>query len=129
VADSAIADDLLVMRYELTTMNGNIVNPIIGGIVLAIATAVLIFLYTRPNTDPVTGYAMTAKFDRVDGLKTGSDVRISGIKIGRVIDMEVDPATYNAIIRFIVDDPVRLPIDTRARIVSDGLVGDNYLEL
>ena len=59
----------------------------------------------------------------------GADVRLSGIKVGSVVDSKIDPATYQAIVRFSVTDNVKLPLDTAAAITAEGLLGGTYLSL
>jgi phospholipid/cholesterol/gamma-HCH transport system substrate-binding protein len=110
-------------------MNRNIIETIMGGVVLIIAVVFLVFAYSSSNSGAVSGYVVTAKFGRVDGLRPGAEVRLSGIKVGSVLDTELDPATYTANVRFSVSDSVKLPTDTSARIASDGLLGSNYLDL
>jgi len=72
---------------------------------------------------------VTAKFDRVDGLNPGSDVKISGIKVGTVIDETLDPDTFLAIVKMSLKSDVKLPIDTVAQVSSEGLLGGNFLAL
>ena len=110
-------------------MNRNIIETIMGGVVLLVALVFLIFVYSSSSTRTVDGYEVTARFNRVDGLTPGADVRLSGIKVGSVVDQVLDPATYLAIVRISVTDSVKLPKDTAARILSDGLLGGNYLAL
>lgn len=110
-------------------MRHNLVETLMGALVLAAAGIFMVFAYTKADLRPVKGYEMTARFDRVDGLSMGSDVRLSGIKVGTVIGEDLDRESYHAIIRFTVDDTVRLPEDTVAKITSDGLLGGNYLAL
>src|SRR5262249_47740577 len=69
------------------------------------------------------------RFNRVDGLANGSDVRMSGIKIGSVLRQTIDPKTYRAIVHFEVDSSIKLPSDTSVRIQSDGLLGNAYMML
>ncbi|GHF27367.1 ATPase AAA [Kordiimonas sediminis] len=111
-------------------MSGNLVESIIGAVVLVVAGWFLVFAYER--TDMAAGgdgYSLVAKFDRVDGLNIGSDVRLSGIKVGTVIRQELDPATYQAVVTFTVQDKIGLPEDTAAAITSEGLLGGAYLSL
>src|SRR6202030_3992293 len=72
---------------------------------------------------------LTARFNRVEGIRDGSDVRISGIKVGSVISQRLDPKTFVAVVRMSIDPSVQLPTDTVATISSSGLFGDKYLEL
>lgn len=110
-------------------MHRNVIETIMGGVVLIIAVTFLIFAYTSSNTGSVSGYLVTAKFNSVNGLGRGSDVRLSGIKVGSVVDTALDPQDYTAVVSLSITDAVKLPTDTSARILSDGLLGGNYLEL
>jgi phospholipid/cholesterol/gamma-HCH transport system substrate-binding protein len=110
-------------------MHRNVIETIMGGVVLIIAVTFLIFAYTSSNTGSVSGYLVTAKFNSVNGLARGSDVRLSGIKVGSVVDTALDPQDYTAVVSLSITDAVKLPTDTSARILSDGLLGGNYLEL
>ncbi len=110
-------------------MNRNIIETIMGGVVLIIAVLFLGFVYSSSSTGGVDGYEVVAKFNRVDGLASGADVRLSGIKVGSVVDQRLDPETYLAVVRLSVMDSVRLPADTAARILNDGLLGGSYLAL
>ena len=62
-------------------------------------------------------------------MATGDDVRISGIKVGRITRQELDPITYAARIVMSLDTRVQIPADSSARITAASLLGGNYLEL
>lgn len=110
-------------------MNRNIIETVMGAVVLLVAVLFLGFAYSSSSTGRIDGYQITAKFGRVDGLVSGSDVRLSGIKVGSVIDQHLDPETFQAIVRLSIRNDIHLPADTAARILSDGLLGSNYLSL
>ncbi len=71
-------------------MNGNLFEALIGAVVLVVAAVFLVFAFTTADIGTVQGYQVVAKFDRVDGLNIGSDVRLSGIKVGTVTSQELD---------------------------------------
>ncbi len=110
-------------------MNKNIFETLMGAVVLAVAIGFISIAYNSGRVSNVDGYALTAKFDRVDGLTVGSDVRVSGLKVGQIISQTIDPVTYQAIVRFGVDNQVKLPKDSSAEILSNGLLGNKYLAL
>ena len=110
-------------------MSGNLVESLIGAVVLVVAGWFLSFAYERTEKTNIGGYELIAKFDRVDGLNIGSDVRLSGIKVGSVTSQELDPETYEAIVHLTISDDVLLPTDTAAVITSEGLLGGNYLSM
>ena len=110
-------------------MQRNVLETIMGGVVLVAAGFFLVFAYTSSDIGRVHGYAYTAKFDRIDGLQDGSDVRLSGIKVGTVIDQTLELDTYLAVLTLSIDTRVSLPADTVAKVMSDGLLGGKYLAL
>jgi len=110
-------------------MGRNLVETLMGAVVLIVAIGFLAFAYQTAGMKSVDGYEVTAKFDRVDGLTEGSDVRMSGIKIGTVIDQQLDPQTYLAVVRLSINPNIKLPLDSSAEISSDGLLGDKYLSV
>lgn len=110
-------------------MRANVVETLIGAVVVAVAAFFLVFAYRTAGVANVGGYEVIAKFDRVDGLTIGSDVRMSGIKIGTIVGQSLDAQTYRAVVRFTVDSAIPLPDDSSAKIASSGLLGPNYLSV
>ena len=110
-------------------MTRNLLETLLGAVVLIVAIGFLAFAYNSSQVKESGGYELLARFDKIDGLERGSDVRISGIKVGTVLDQTLDPETYRAEVRFSVRDDVRLPADTSAAVVSNGLLGGKYLAL
>ena len=110
-------------------MARNLLETLLGAVVLIVAIGFLLFAYNTSQVDRNGGYELIARFDKVDGLEQGSDVRISGIKVGTVIGQGLDPETYRAEVRFSLREDIRLPADTSAAVVSNGLLGGKYLAL
>jgi phospholipid/cholesterol/gamma-HCH transport system substrate-binding protein len=110
-------------------MTRNLLETLLGAIVLIVAIVFLGFAYSASQLGDESGYELIARFDRVDGLQRGSDVRIGGIKVGTVIDQTLDPATYRAQVRFTMREDVEVPADSSVAVVSDGLLGGKYLSL
>jgi phospholipid/cholesterol/gamma-HCH transport system substrate-binding protein len=75
------------------------------------------------------GYQLKADFNRATGVNVGSDVRLSGIKVGRVAALSLDPETYLARVTISVDPAVQVPSDSSLAIASEGLLGGTYLDL
>ncbi|NQV84985.1 MAG: MCE family protein [Rhodospirillales bacterium] len=71
---------------------------------------------------------ISAKFNRVDGLALGDDVRVGGIKVGVVDKMALD-GEYRAIVTMKLDKDMGLSLDTSAAIHTDGLFGSKFMVL
>jgi len=110
-------------------MSGNVVETLIGAMVLAVAAVFVVFAVSTTDVGSVQGYELIAEFDRIDGLNVGADVRISGIKVGTVIGQDLDPETFLAVVRMSIADSLQLPVDTSAAVVSDGLLGGKFMSL
>lgn len=110
-------------------MQNNTVETLIGAIVVAIAVAFLYFAYASTSTASLSGYEVDAKFQRVDGLNVGTDVRLSGIKVGTVSALTLDPRTYQATVHLSMRNDVRLPDDSSIMVTSTGLLGNSYLSI
>ncbi len=108
-------------------MKRNVIETIMGGVVLVLAIGFLAFAYSRSGLTSVSGYEVGATFNRVDGVNVGADVRMSGIKIGTVTELKLDTETFLAKMRLSLQDDVRLPADSSVKILSDGLLGGNYV--
>ena len=110
-------------------MQRNVIETVMGAVVLVVAGLFLFFSYRSSGIGEVAGYTVLAKFERVDGLSVGSDVRLSGIKVGTITDQTLDPKTFLAVVRMGIDKSFKLPADSSAEIVSSGLLGEKYLAL
>jgi phospholipid/cholesterol/gamma-HCH transport system substrate-binding protein len=110
-------------------MSRNAVETVMGAVVLIVAALFLFFAYTTSQVSAVSGYQLTARFNRVEGLRDGGDVRISGIKVGSIVSQTLDAKTFVAVVKMSIDPSIKLPVDTVATITSAGLFGDKYLSL
>ena len=107
----------------------NILETALGGVVLLVAVGFVVFTVRTVDLAPATGVEVTARFLKVGGLASGSDVRISGVKVGTVTGRRLDLETFEAVVTLTVSPTVRLPMDTEAIITNDGLLGGKYLRL
>ena len=110
-------------------MQLNMLETVMGAIVLLTAVAFVSLAYEAANIRGTDGYELEAEFGATGGLSVGDDVRISGIKVGRISRQELDPVTYAARIVMSLDERIRIPADSSARITAASLLGGNYLEL
>jgi phospholipid/cholesterol/gamma-HCH transport system substrate-binding protein len=110
-------------------MRRNIIETIMGAAVILVAVGFVVFAFSATSVGSVDGYRVTARFDNAQGVNPGTDVRMAGVKIGSVVQQELNPNTYFAEVTLAIQDDIRLPQDTSARIVPEGLLGGNYVNL
>lgn len=110
-------------------MKKNPVETILGFCVLIFTGVFLFFAASRIDIKKVDGYTVSANFLKIGGLEVGSDVRISGIKVGSVLSTVLNKDDYTADVYLSIDPSVKLPIDTVAGIADVGIMGDKYVRL
>ena len=110
-------------------MGRNIVETIVGALVLLVAGVFVFYAFAKSDRAGASGYEVVARFGRIDGLKRGADVTLSGVTVGTVTSVALDPKTYQAIVRLSVAPNVNLPADTNAKIVSESLLGGTVVAL
>ncbi len=74
-------------------------------------------------------YALTARFDNIGGLKARAPVRSAGVVVGRVTSISLDPKTFQGVVALAVDQRYQFPKDSAAKILTAGLLGDQYIGL
>ena len=101
------------------------------GFFVLLGFAALVFLALKAaNLGSFSGgetYALTAKFDNIGGLKVRSPVRSAGVTVGRVTSIALDPKTYQGVVTLDMQKSVLFPADSSARILTSGLLGDQYV--
>lgn len=110
-------------------MKRGAVETILGAVVLVVAIAFVVVGARAIDEGGDEGYRLSARFLKVGGLERGSDVRVSGVKVGTVVERTLDLDTFEAVIVFTVRDDIRLPADTEAGVTAEGLLGGKYLRL
>jgi phospholipid/cholesterol/gamma-HCH transport system substrate-binding protein len=74
-------------------------------------------------------YTLTARFDNVGGLKPRAPVRSAGVTVGRVKSISLDPRTFEGVVTMELQNGFLFPLDTSAKILTAGLLGDQYIGL
>jgi phospholipid/cholesterol/gamma-HCH transport system substrate-binding protein len=110
-------------------MQNNTVETLIGALVVTVAVAFLFFAYTTTGSGSVGGYDLQARFSSADGIVTGTDVRLHGIKVGTVSTLSLDPKSYAAIVHLNIHNDVPIPDDSSIKITSSGILGNSYLAI
>lgn len=105
-------------------------ETLLGAAVVAVAVGFFAFAAAQAGqTDTRGGYELSGRFQRVNGVSEGSDVRLSGVKVGVVRSVALDTNTYDAVLVMNIDNAVRVPDDSTASIASDGLLGGAYVNI
>ena len=109
------------MRYSL-------VEILLGAIVLLTAIGFLTLGMQSINSQK-DGYNISLIFGSTAGLKNGDDVKISGISVGKITKLELDLDDYNAKVNVIINNNIKIPDDSSAKITSSSLLGRNFLDI
>ena len=75
------------------------------------------------------GYTVNARFDNIGGLKPKAAVRSAGVVVGRVGKISFDTQGYQAVVELKLNKDVTFPKDSSAKILTSGLLGEQYLGL
>ncbi len=74
-------------------------------------------------------YQVQAKFANIGGLKVRAPVKSAGVVVGRVADVRFDNESYEAIVSINIDYSYQFPRDTTAKILTSGILGEQYVGL
>lgn len=74
-------------------------------------------------------YPIKAKFDNIGGLKVRAPVKSAGVVVGRVGDIRFDNETFEAVVTMNIDSRYQFPKDSSAKILTSGLLGEQYVGL
>lgn len=74
------------------------------------------------------GYILQASFSSVSGLRSGAEVDIAGVRVGRVKNIRLNE-NYQAVVELQMDSNVKLTDDVIASVKTSGLIGDKYISL
>lgn len=110
-------------------MQNTTFETIMGAFVILVAAGFLYFAYTTNSAGSLGGYDLSAHFASADGISPGTDVRLHGVKIGRVSSLDLDPKTYAAIVHISIRNDIKVPDDSSIKVTSAGLMGSSYLAI
>ena len=74
-------------------------------------------------------YQVQAKFANIGGLKVRAPIKSAGVVVGRVAEVRFDNESYEAIVTMVLDAQYRFPRDTSAKVLTSGLLGEQYVGL
>ncbi|MEO9778764.1 MAG: outer membrane lipid asymmetry maintenance protein MlaD [Sedimentitalea sp.] len=111
-------------------MSHNTTEIAVGGAVLAGAVAFALYAGQATGlSGSGAGYELNASFRSLEGVSVGTDVRLAGVKIGTVTEVELNPETYRADTTFSVLEGIPVPDDSAVIVSSEGLLGGNFVEI
>lgn len=109
------------------------VEVLVGAFVL-LGLAALVFLAMQVSglaqIHDDDSYRVQARFENVGGLKVRSPVSMAGVRIGRVSAIDIDPQSFQAVVQLSISSRyANLPADTSAKILTSGLLGEQFIGL
>jgi len=114
-------------------MNTRLVEIAVGAFMAAGLVALFFLAMQVSNLASISngdGYEVTARFDNIGGLKVRSQVSMAGVRIGRVVGIEYDQKSFEALVTMRIDSAYdQIPEDTIAKIYTSGLLGEQYIGL
>ena len=110
-------------------MKYNLIETLMGTLVIIVAIAFLIFGINTNKINTSESLIISAVFDDISGLKIGDNIKISGINVGKIEDLELINETFEAKVIMSIDKSIELPEDSSARITSSSLLGGSHVEI
>ena len=112
-------------------MKINFLDAFLGFIVLLITGLFIFYVYITLDTKlfKSDGFSLHARFENIDGIVTGSKVKLSGVNIGTVKSISLEPESYYAFITMNFDKKFSFPDDTEASVQLEGLLGGSYISI
>jgi phospholipid/cholesterol/gamma-HCH transport system substrate-binding protein len=110
-------------------MQNTTFETIMGAFVILVAAGFLYFAYTTNSAGSLGGYDLSARFASADGISPGTDVRLHGVKVGRVSSLDLDPKNYAAIVHVSIRSDIKIPDDSSIKVTSAGIMGSSYLAI
>ena len=104
------------------------------GVFVVVGILALMFLALKVGNASETynvghTYGLVANFDNIGGLKVRAPVRSAGVAVGRVTKIRLDTKTYQGLVTMEIDRDLPFPKDSSAKILTNGLLGDQYIGL
>lgn len=113
-------------------MNKQRMELLVGVFVVLGALALVFLALKAANLGKFSGgatYMLEARFDNIGGLKPRAPVRSAGVVVGRVTRITLDAHTFQGVVTMEVSQGLEFPKDTSAKILTSGLLGDQYIGL
>ncbi len=108
------------------------IETLVGLFVLLGLAALLFVALKAANLTSFSGgdsYNLSARFDNIGGLKVRAPVRAAGVVVGRVTGISLDAKTFQGVVAMDIQRGYEFPKDSSAKILTAGLLGDQYIGL
>ena len=102
---------------------------LVGALVVLIGIGFVRFAYSGKQVKTVAGYDVTARFGKIGTIQLGAAVKVAGVTVGRVANMTLDKTNYQVVMDMTIEPDLKLPVDTKASITTDGLLGAKYVKV
>lgn len=111
-------------------MRENRTETLVGAVVLAAALGFGYYAAQAAGLGTSSqGYDLTASFRSAEGITTGTDIRLAGVKIGQIGALTLNPDTFRADVVLSFADGVAIPNDSAVAIASEGVLGGSFVEI
>lgn len=112
-------------------MKINFLDAFLGLLVLLVSGTFIFYIYVTVDSKLFKNdkFQLHARFDNVDGIVAGSKVKLSGVNIGSVRSISLDPENFYAFITIDFDKEYSFPDDTEASVQLEGLLGGSYISI
>ena len=110
-------------------MKKNYFETILGIIIIFFSIFAIVKYYKTNSLNFVNeSYELNAKFLKIGGVVIGNDVKLSGVKIGTVSEIELNDE-YFAVVKLFIDKDINIPSDSMISVNSEGILGNKYLSI
>ena len=112
-------------------MKANILDAFLGFVILLLTGLFVFYVYIKVDTKlfKADGLILNARFENIDGIVVGSKVKMSGVNIGAVKSISIDPESFYAVVSMVFDKEFNFPDDTEASVQQEGLLGGSYISI
>ena len=112
-------------------MKVNILDAFLGFVILLITGLFVFYVYVTVDTKlfKADGLLLNARFENIEGIVVGSKVKLSGVNIGAVKSISIDPESFYAVVSLGFDKEFNFPDDTEASVQLEGLLGGSYISI
>ena len=112
-------------------MKINLLEAFLGFVVLLVTGIFLFYVYVTIDTKMFKSdvFRLYARFENIDGIVAGSKVKLSGVNIGTVKSISLEPENFYAFVAIDFDKKFNFPDDTEASVQLEGLLGGSYISI